>query len=306
MIFGADGANIPGQGQPNWNPLQYLQNLPNFFNGNQQALAYLQSNIPQLLTNPANWPVLVSYFMAWQTYRAVNWTLRTLRFIVQIAPLLLPSVLNLAVTNLAGTAGLAGLAGIVQPVTPSVPAPGVETTQLPPPAAVLAAPVLAPSPTPTPTPSVAPAVPTHVPTSAPPTPLPAVEGFAYLVGGPGSGFGPKMGARIAADQEASDSAAAAAAPEAARQPRVLPGRRQSTTIDRGRRYEYLEVDGELESRAAAPSVQPEVRGSGPMGFAGTLGVTSVRPAGLAALDADVFGAGPTVPMLPDTWATDSE
>lgn len=296
MIFGADGAHIPGQGQPNWGPLQYLQNLPNFFNGNQQALAYLQTNIPQLLTNPANWPALASYFTAWQTYRAVNWTLRTLRFIVQIAPALLPAVLNMAVTPLAGTAGLAGLAGIAQPLAPLVPTPGMETTHLPP-VAVLAAPVLAPSPASTPTPSAAPAAPAPAPTPTSPTPPTLTGGLAYLVGGPGSGFGPTMGARIAADEEASESAAAAAAAEAGQRQRARSDPHLRTTIGRGYRYEYLEVDGDAD-----PSRQAEgAMGAGTLGFAGTVRKARVQPAGLTTLDGDTFGGGAAAAMLPVTW-----
>ncbi|OBJ48387.1 PPE family protein, partial [Mycobacterium asiaticum] len=150
MIFGPDGAQIPGQGQPNWTPLQFLQNLPNFFSGNQQALAYLETNIPQYLTNPANFPALVAYFFAWQTYRAVNWTLRMLRFLVQLTPLLAPAFLDLATVNLSGLAGLAGLVQIAAPVASPASMPSATAQQLPPPAALLAAPALAPAPAPAP------------------------------------------------------------------------------------------------------------------------------------------------------------
>lgn len=117
MLFGSDGQQVPGQGQPNWSPAEFLQNLSNFVNGNEKALAWLQQNFQGVLT-PAQWWQLTSYFVAWQTYRAVNWTLRSLRFLLQLSPLLAGVGLNLAIGSLAAVgppAGLAGLAGIPAP-----------------------------------------------------------------------------------------------------------------------------------------------------------------------------------------------
>ncbi|ORX03356.1 hypothetical protein AWC27_28050 [Mycobacterium szulgai] len=297
MIFGADGRRYPGQGQPTWSALEYLQNLPNFISGNQQALGYLLTNLPQVLTNPSQLPALVSYFMAWQTFRAVNWTLRTLRFLVQTAPLLLPVVLNLAVTNLGGLAGLSGLAAMPTPVL--VPTPGTPAVPAPesPAPAMLAAPVLTSAPMPAPAPTVTPAGPAAAPPPAPPAPITGVEGFAYLVGGPGPGFGSALGARITAEQPAPDRAAAAAGVSAASRDRqARAGRQRRATIDRGYRYEYLQLDDEPADRCA-----PSVSGAGPMGFAGTAAGVTMPPAGLTTLAGDTFGGGPVVPMLPDTW-----
>ncbi|MGB6203316.1 PPE family protein, partial [Mycolicibacter algericus] len=134
MLFGRDGDQVPGQGQPNWSPAEFLQNLSNFFNGNEKALAWLQQNFQGPLT-PAQWWQLSSYFIAWQTYRAVNWTLRSLRFLVQLSPLLAGVGLNLSIANLgglapvagasglAGLSGLSGLAGIAAPPVMPAPAP---------------------------------------------------------------------------------------------------------------------------------------------------------------------------------------
>ncbi|MGC2652188.1 MAG: PPE family protein, partial [Mycobacterium sp.] len=139
MLFGPDGEQIPGQGQSNWDATQYLQNLPNFLSGNQNAVTWLQQNF-QGLMDPSQFPQLMSYFISWQTFRAVNWTLRTLRFLIQELPLLLPVGLNLVIANLsvvsglpapAGLAGLSGLAGLAQsaavpaaaaPIAPAIPA----------------------------------------------------------------------------------------------------------------------------------------------------------------------------------------
>ncbi|ORA11695.1 hypothetical protein BST12_25590 [Mycobacterium angelicum] len=299
MIFGADGRRYPGQGQPTWSALEYLQNLPNFISGNQQALSYLFTNLPQVLTNPSQLPALVSYFFAWQTFRAVNWTLRTLRFLVQTAPLLLPIALNLAAANLGGLAGLSGLAAVPTPAlvpTPG-PMPAVPAPEVP---AMLAPPVLTSAPTPAPAPAVTPAGPAPAPPPAPPAPIPSVDGFAYLVGGPGPGFGSALGARITAEQSAPDRAAAAAGiSTASRDRQARAGRQRRATIDRGYRYEYLQLDDEPAGRCA-----PSVLGAGPMGFAGTQtagAAAPLPPAGLTTLAGDTFGSGPVVPMLPDTW-----
>lgn len=305
MIFGPDGTQIPGQGQPNWNPLQYLQNLPNFINGNQQALSYLEANLPQFLTNPANFPGLVTYFIAWQTYRVVNWTLRTLRFLVQMAPLLLPAFLNLATVNLGGLAGLAGLAQPPAPVVPPAPMPVTGTQQLPPPALLLAAPALAPAPAPLPTPSTAPTVPAPATPAGPPIPATGAEGFSYLVGGPGPGVGWGMGARIAATDTASETAAAPGV-LAAHRDAVRSVRRQRAGLGRGYRYEFLDSDGDAsEDEFTSPRYAPSEKGAGAMGFAGTSSSVAARPTGLTTLAGDEFGGGPGLPLLPETWRPDA-
>ncbi|OBG38943.1 hypothetical protein A5672_15925 [Mycobacterium alsense] len=306
MIFGADGERFPRQGQPNWSPLEYLQNLPNFISGNEQALGYLQTNLPQVLTNPAQLPALLSYFVAWQTFRAVNWTLRTLRFIVQTAPLLLPAVLNLAATNLGGLAGLSGLAALGQPggPVPVAAAPAV-SPQLPS-VAFMAAPALAPGPAPMPAATPAPAASATAPAAAPAAQVAGVEGFGYLVGGPGPGFGPTLGARISVEEPVPDSAAAAAvATAAARRDKARAARRLRTVIDRGYRYEYLEADDETVIAGGTGGLERRAQsghGAGAMGFAGTLLRTGKEPAGLATMAGDAFGGGPELPMVPGTWS----
>ncbi|QLL07940.1 PPE family protein [Mycobacterium vicinigordonae] len=300
MIFGADGAPITGQGQPNWSPLQYLQNLPNLFNGNQQALVYLQTNLPQILTNPSNLPALISYFVAWQTYRIVNWTLRTLRFLVQMAPLLVPAFLNLATVNLGGLAGLAGWAQPTVTPGPDVPAVPIPTSELPPPAMVLAAPAMAPTPAPTSVPAPVPTPSAPVAPAVPPASATGVEGFNYLVGGPGPEVGWGMGARIATPQTASDSVAAAQVAAADRD-QARAARRLRSTISRGHRYEFLDTPAEGGLAPEISTTGPASRGAGSVGLSGTVGRGELRAAGLATLAADDFGTGPTVPMLPETW-----
>ncbi|WP_234786449.1 PPE family protein [Mycolicibacter sinensis] len=306
MLFGSDGQQVPGQGQPNWSPAEFLQNLSNFFNGNEKALAWLQQNLFQGPLTPAQWWQLATYFISWQTYRVVNWTLRSLRFLVQISPLLAGVGVNLSIANLAalaplgglsGLSGLSGLAGVAAPpVMPAPPAvapvlPGAVTPSAPAPAAVAGS--AAPSASAATLP--APAAPAGAP--PPPAAPPAIgtEGtfHSYLVGWLPSSQGVAGSAGAKAARPATAAAAATAAAEPRHGAARNTGRRRGTLIDPGYRYEYL--DG--HDPGATPRVQ-----QGTAGFAGTLGKAGVMSAtGLAELTRDKFGGGPTVPMLPDSW-----
>lgn len=309
MLFGSDGQQVPGQGQPNWSPAEFLQNLSNFVNGNDKALAWLQQNFQGVLT-PAQWWQLTSYFVAWQTYRAVNWTLRSLRFLLQLSPLLAGVGLNLAIGSLAALApptGLAGLAGLA-----GIPAPAV-------PAAVPAAPVAmppvipggAPAPNPATVPaSAAPAAPAATlpapaasagPGPPPPAapPLIGTEGtfHSYLVGWLPSSHSAAGSAGVKSARPAAGVAAAAAVGEAATGATRHGGRRRGRLIDPGYRYEYLEDDDPAPDQAPPPKLRPSAAG-----FTGTLGKTGLaRAAGLADLIGDEYGGGPSLPMLPTSW-----
>jgi PPE-repeat protein len=319
MIFGPDGEQFPNQGQPNWDPSQYLQNLPNLLQGNQQALVWLQQNW-QGLTDPSQFPQLISYFIAWQTFRAVNWTLRTLRFMVQELPLLLSAVLSLAVVNLGATvglatltapAGLAGLSGLAQPAaTPAVNAPFAPAAPITVPAHVIAnspvvstAPAAATTSIPLPTPSVAATNPWPPAPQAPPPPPADSQGFGYLVG---VGYlGSRGQTRTISKAEEHGSAIAAVVPKALSAPPAARSRRQlRPVIDRGYRYEFLDDDNQLGAEPTAPVPEPSApsdRDAGPLGFAGTASSVIGRAAGLATLSGDDFDAGPKMPMLPGTW-----
>jgi PPE-repeat protein len=322
MIFGPDGEQFPGQGQPNWTPAQYLQNLTDFVQGNQQALAWLQQNW-QGLTNPSQSPQLIAYFIAWQTFRAVNWTLRTLRFLVQELPLLLPLTLNIAIPNLGsvlglpGLVGMTGLAALAQPavVIPAMPAPFIMTTPTVAPAPTLgsahvvtAAPVSAPNSStvlaPTTVPAPAPSAP---PTSGAPPPIVDAHDFGYLVSSIVVESTAHARAQAKTTAVASDTArAASVAAGPQMQAPVRRGRRK--IIDRGYRYEYLD-SGEGFSAELSASMGnqcgPSDRGAGGMGFAGTGRKPAVaEAAGLTTLVGHVVDARPTLPMLPSSW--DSE
>jgi PPE-repeat protein len=317
MLFGSDGEHVPGQGQPNWTPAQFIQNLSNLFHGNEKAIAWLQANFQGPLT-PAKFVQLMSYFIAWQTFRAVNWTLRSLRFLIQLSPLLLSVGLELATTNLGnlaplaplaglsvlpGLAGLSGLAGVPPgppmpvAVTPSIPggitppAPAPLPASVPAPAPAAATSVAAPTAPP-------PAAPAGTPPVAPP--ITGAEGafYSYLVGGVGSRLSAASSAATKAPEHGSTEAAATAAAGSPRGETPLRRRRRTGIVDPGNRYEYLEADSDT---SPPDQYAASEHGAGPMGFTGTAPQTGPQAAGLATLAAAEFGGGPTMPMLPETW-----
>lgn len=308
MLFGSDGQQVPGQGQPKWSPAEFLQNLSNLANGNDKALAWLQQNFQGLL-DPARLPELMSYFIAWQTFRAVNWTLRSLRFLAQLSPLLAAVGLSLAIGGLAavapgaGLAGLAGLAGIpgsagIAP-PPVIPAPAAMAPVIPGGVTPSApAPVAVPGSAAPPAPATllpAPAASAGAPPPPAAPPLIGTEGtfHAYLVGWLPSSQGAVGTSATKAARPAAGVVVATAPAEPMRGTPRHSGRRRGTLIDPGYRYEYLDE----HDPGAAVRIRQSVAG-----FAGTLGKTGVaRAAGMAALSGDEFGGGPTMPMLPDSW-----
>jgi PPE-repeat protein len=258
----------------------------------------------------------MSFFIAWQTFRAVNWTLRSLRFLIQLSPLLLSVGLELAITNLGnlaplaplagvavlpGLAGLSGLAGVPAPL-PAPPMPITVTPSMP---GGMAPPAAPPAPAPVPAPataSAAPAAPPAAPAGTPPgaPPLTGAEGsfYSYLVGWISSRSSAETSAKAKAPEEPTAEAAATAAAESPRGKTPLRRRRRTGLVDPGNRYEYLETD---PNTSLPQQYSASERGAGPMGFTGTAPQADARAAGLATLAADEFGGGPTMPMLPETW-----
>lgn len=51
-----------------------------------------------------------------------------------------------------------------------------------------------------------------------------------------------------------------------------------------------------------PATTASDRGAGNLGFAGTARKEAVAAAGLTALAGDEYGDGPSMPMIPGTWA----
>ncbi|EUA23589.1 PPE1 domain protein [Mycobacterium xenopi 4042] len=239
------------------------------------------------MLNPSQAPALISYFIAWQTYRIVNWTLRTLRFLIQELPLLISVGLNLAIVNLGGVAaltgpaGLSGLAGVAQPV--GAPPPRRCPTRGPGRAAGggrachrndFGVPAVPPrrridhgNRRPSPAPPAVPPV--------PPAPVTGTEGFGYMVGSLGLGQESALSSRTRSRRSPVDTAAASVSATAPDQQRPRARRRPGTVIDRGYGYEYLDIDNEPTTGVATPSASTNAAGR----WASPGGVQSRNPGG---------------------------
>jgi PPE-repeat protein len=225
-----------------------------------------------------------------------------------------------AVGAFPGLAGLASVAGVPSAVAPVAIAP----------VGPIAAPAAAPA-APVPASVAAPAPGVPQPPAAPPPPLTGtgtgmgmgmgmgtgmsadtvtgMEGFNYLVGGMPVAL--RSSTRAKAEAPASDKAATpvAAAATATREPPPVRRRRRAKLKQLGRRYEYLDLEPELESvpngsgdsEERRVSVAASDRGAGPLGFAGTVSKGGAQATGLTTLSSDQFGGGPAMPMLPGTW-----
>jgi hypothetical protein len=313
MLFGPDGEQIPGQGQPNWSPSEYLQNLGNFFDGNAQAVAWLQQNLSGLL-NPSQFPALIEYFIAWQTYRIINWTLRTLRFVLQELPLLLQVGLSLAISSLGSLAGLAGLSGSAAVAAPAgapdpaaMPEPAAVGVQPP---VVSAAPAMAPMPPTSPVASATSMMSTPAPVSSaitppapppvPPAPVTGAEGFGYMVGNVGLGLESKAQTRARSALPAAQAAASSACVSAGEQEQVRSRRRPRSIVDPGYRYEFIESDEDAAANAPDRCRPSDSEGSF-RGFTGTLPKPDVHAAGLTTLAGNESGDGARMPLMPESW-----
>jgi PPE-repeat protein len=211
-----------------------------------------------------------------------------------------------------GIAGLGGLAAIqpeAAPIPVDTPAPTPQTS-LP---AASGSPIMVGTAgsAPASVPASAPAAPvTSVATSVPsPTPPAAGPGFVppYVVGPPGIGAGSGMSSSASAGDKkkaAAPFAAAAAATAAARDPHRSRRRRRAGV--RGYAHEFMEMNINVDPEWSAPAATASHRGAGPLGFTGTVRKSTVAATGLATLEDDSFGGGPTMPMVPGTWNVDHD
>jgi len=234
-----------------------------------------------------------------------------------------PELNALAAVSLAANPGFLGLSGLgatggVAPeavavaAPPAVVAPGAAVTPGAPVLSVATA--AAAAPTSAPAPPAAPTTPAAAGGAGAPPPLPAgIESAAYpyLVGGPrmGAGTGMPSGAqRKAPEPDVAAAAAAAGAPAGRRQRARRRRRAAMNEHHRGYRYEFLDVDSAAGPDPAAQMSTASGQGAGPLGFAGTArrpGYPAAEAAGLATLDGDEFGGGPSVPMIPRAWEPDN-
>jgi PPE-repeat protein len=212
-----------------------------------------------------------------------------------------------AAASLASASSVVAVAAVPHPVVPPAPAPVVAAPVLLPaaPAPTFPAPatISASAPPPSPTPPGPPA-----PAGAAPAPPPVAAGSPsffppYAVGPPGIGSGSGMASSAAASAkrkapqpDAAAVAAAAAAREASR------ARRRQRQRKRGHGDEFIDMNVDVDPDWGAGTSEASDQGGGSLGFAGTAQSQTVRRAsGLTTMDADQFGGGPKMPMVPRTW-----
>ncbi|OMC07381.1 PPE family protein [Mycobacterium sp. SP-6446] len=214
----------------------------------------------------------------------------------------------LAVAPFGALGGFAGLAPLSAPPAP-VPAPAAPPAAAAPslPAALGTTPAAAPAAATASAPAPAPA-PAATTAASPAPPAPAASAAApsvppYAVAPPGVGFGSGMSAPAAASAKKKapepDSAAAfsaAAVGEAART------RRRQRARQRGYGAEFMDMNVDVDPEWDEPATTVSERGAGNQGFAGTARKKAAAPAGLTTLAGDEFGDGPSMPMIPRTWA----
>lgn len=151
---------------------------------------------------------------------------------------------------------------------------------------------------PSPTPQVPAIAPT--PTSAPAA---GVQGFAYLIAGPGPGpvLGPNVRNKVTASAPASSISAAAAAAAAVSGKAKARRRRRGDLEERGYRDEYMTLDDALDV-PRGDELGGTTASSANGGMIGSRErIRTHNAVGLATLESDSFGSGPTVPMMPTTW-----
>jgi PPE-repeat protein len=221
-------------------------------------------------------------------------------------PLIAPAA---AVGGLGGLGGLAALQPDAAQVPVDAPAPTPQTVV--PAAAGSPVAVGAPAASPTSVPASAPASAVTSVASAVPSPPPpaAGPGFVppYAVGPPSIGVGSGMSSGASAGDKkkaAEPHAAAATAAAAARDPHRSRRRRRAGV--RGYAHEFMEMNINVDPEWRAPVPTASHCGTGSLGFAGTVRKSAVAAAGLATLEDDHFGGGPTMPMVPGTWNVDHD
>jgi len=280
-------------------PIFWLVRALELFEDVQQFGTYLVQNPVEAF----------QYFFSWELFD-IPFHIEEVGLYLVENPLLLAVIATTpALASAGGLAGLAGLAAIPPP-------PAAAPVPVPPPVlpAVSSAPTvtavagaISPGTAPAPTAGTAASAPAGAPPPPAPPPAGAGPGFAppYVVGGPTIGAGMSLQAKThePTSRGASKAPAAAAAVGAAAK-EVTRKRRRQRAKQRGHADEFMDMNHDVDPDWGAPIASD--RGAGPLGFSGTQAKDSEQATGLATLSDDGFGSGPTMPMLPNTWAPDDE
>ena len=253
----------------------------------------LQSAIPGLsptLASALGWTVFHTVVLFWP--------------FVQAAPFLLPVAVPMAFAagfgGLAGMAGLAGVSNVPVPPVADMPAPPITCAPVGTAPSVSAGGSNGTSGGHAPAVSGAPAPSTiSAPGSGPPG---AGPDFAppFAVGG--ASLAPALSAQAKTHEPTSRGAAeapAAAAAAAFRTTDRIRTRRRQRGRQHAHAHEFMDMNMDVEPDA---STAPSDRYAGPLGFAGTVSKSAELVTGLATLNGDGFGGGPSMPMLPNTWS----
>jgi PPE-repeat protein len=335
-------------------PPQFNPFLPNSFQTMQPSLATFLPRAEAMLANYANNPVqFAEAVLLLGTQFVVHRTLY-LTWILLHNPALLPAFiaanpiysLGLATPLMAAPVAAAGpavagsAAGLASAIA-AAPAPAVAASvpaaATPTPApSVAGAPAVSPTTTISTAPSPAaasatvPAAPPPPGAAPPPPPVLGTEGamgaqsavgaqgslYPYLVGDLGAGSGtPVRGKAHKPASEAAAVPAAAPAPAAVRSQARRRRRAAPKRIDRGYRYEFLDLDEVADSAPGdasggaghAISTGSSDRGAGWLGFPGTAAQAAAqRSAGLATRPGHPLAGGATIPMVPSSWHSDTD
>ncbi|WP_051190138.1 PPE family protein [Mycobacterium sp. UM_WGJ] len=150
--------------------------------------------------------------------------------------------------------------------------------------------------------------PANAATTGPALPAGGAETLAYLVtGGHAEGFGPSLTGR---DQSRAPAAGASAAVSARAPAARAPLRSRRRRRDQIKEYAHATMtlgaadDYETPDETTTPACSES--GAGALGFTGTAQRSDAGAAGLARLRGNAFGAGPAIPLLPETWDHDSD
>lgn len=268
--------------------------LTQIFNQLRQLIQDPSATISSILANPGLWFPLL-FFIAYEAFfipfGTTGWSL------LLSAPALIPLILGLAL-------GIpAFLAQQPTEVPAVVPAPGSAAGQSAgPPAVALSSPGAAAG--------VGGSSPSTVGTTvAAPATAPATAGFGYVVGGmgPDDGPGPTLIDRDETKAPASSLAPAAAVSAVSRDKTRTRRRRRAEIHDHADEFADMNVNVEPDwsadvDREQVVAAVASDRGAGSLGFAGTVNKdAAATAAGLATMNGNGFGGGPTMPMVPGTW-----
>jgi PPE-repeat protein len=304
----ADGV-YGGQGVPNKGILPIVDNdsgnpyqLSWYVNRVLEVTQTLQRDIQLIAQNPTQGLLQLEYDVVGVATDQFGHAIEFVNAFPEIlaVPLLAPAGAG------AGFAGLAGIHFDAAPTPDVSPAPAPHPHSLP---AATGSPVAigasgtAPG---TSSPAPAPATST-VAGSAPAPPAPGGgPGFVppYAVGPPVIGAGPGMSAGAKTAEPTSRGSAKAPEIVSAAAVSGIQRRRRRRAGSRAHGDEYADMNVQVDPSWSAPpgaGTAASDRGAGPLGFAGTVRKSAVAAAGLATLEDDYLGSGPTMPMVPGTW-----